>query len=224
MNEDNALRRGSVVHVDFRSGSRLPEQPRVVVRRSTSGRWLVLEVAGELDLEAGSLLDDVGDDPSFVVLDLHEVTFMDCSSLRVLRDAQRRARAAAGTLRLAAASVPVLRILALTRLDRAFPTFDTVREAISLPVTAGGDPMRRSAVPSAERLTERWDGAVRRRMTIEQARGALAQIHGISPEDAFTLMRVYSASHSRHLSEIARLVVEDPAAVLEVTACMKPNP
>ena len=36
-------------------------------------------------------------------------------------------------------------------------------------------------------------------------------------------MRVYSASHSRQLSEIARLVVEDPTAVLEVTACMKLN-
>ena len=102
MSEDNLRRRASVVHVDFRSGSRFPEQLRMVVRRSTSRRWLVLEVTGEMDLEAGSLLDDVGDDPSFVVLDLHEVTFMDCSSLRVLRDAQRRARAAGGTLRLAA--------------------------------------------------------------------------------------------------------------------------
>ena len=224
MNEDNARRRASVVHVDFRSGSRLPERLRVVARRSRSSRWLVLEIAGEMDLEAGPLLDDLGDDPSFVVLDLHEVTFMDCSSLRVLQDALRRARAAGGTLRLAAASVPVLRILALTRLDRAFATFDTVRDAISLPVTASGDPVTRSAIPSGEGLTERWDGAVLRRMTIEQAGGALAQIHGISPEDAFTLMRVYSVSHSRHLSEIARLVVEDPTAVLEVTACMKPNP
>ena len=119
--------------------------------------------------------------------------------------------------------MPVLRILALTRLDLAFAKFDTVREAISLPVTASGDPVTRPAVPAREGLAERWE-ALHRRMTIEQARGALAQIHGISPEDAFTLMRVYSVSHSRHLSEIARLVVEDPTAVLEVTACMKPNP
>ena len=224
MNEDNAIRRGAVVHVDFRSGSRLPEELSVVVRRSRSGRWLVLEVAGEMDLEAGSLLDGVGDDPSFVVLDLHKVTFMDCSSVRVLQNAQRRARAAGGTLRLAAPSVAVLRILALTRLDRAFAKFDTVGDAISVPVAAGGDPGTEGAIPSGEVHTERWDGAVLRRITIERARSALAQIHGISPEDAFTLMRVYSVSHSRHLSEIARLVVEDPTAVLEVTACMKSHP
>ena len=221
MSADSLPRRGSVVHVDFGSGSRFPEELDMVVRGTTSGRWLVLQITGEVDLEAGSLLDDVGDDPSFVVFDLEGVTFMDCSSLRVLGDVQRRARAAGGSLRLAAVSMQVLRLLALTRLDLAFAQFDTVREAISLPLTPGRDPVARPAIPALEGLAEQLQEELHRRMTIERARGALAQIHGISPEDAFTLMRVYSVSHRHRLSEIARLIVEDPTAVPEVTACMK---
>ena len=106
-----------------------------MVRRSRSGTWLVLEVAGEMDFEAGRSSMMSATTRASVVFDLHGVTSMDCSSLRVLQNAQRRACAAGGTLRLAAAS-RLLRILALTRLDRAFAKFDTVRDAISLPVTA----------------------------------------------------------------------------------------
>jgi AmiR/NasT family two-component response regulator len=61
-------------------------------------------------------------------------------------------------------------------------------------------------------------------MTIEHAKGALAQIHGISPDEAFTLMRVYSLSHRRHLIEIATLVIEDPRSVPELTAWIKQKP
>ena len=145
MNADSAPRRGSVIHVDFRSGSWFPEEPSVVIRRTRSGRWLVLEIAGEMDIQAGPLLSDVGEDPCFVVFDLHGVTFMDCSSLRVLQNAQHRALAAGGAVRLAAASQQALRILKLTHLDRAFPLFDSVLDATSLPIVprpAGGEQVR----------------------------------------------------------------------------------
>jgi anti-anti-sigma factor len=134
MNPDSAPRRGSVVHVDFRSGSWSSKEPGVVVRRTRSGRWLVLEIAGEMDLQAGPFLSDVGDDPCCVVFDLHGVTFMDCSSLRVLQNVQGRALDAGGSMRVAAASQQVLRILTLTHLVRAFPLFDSVLEATSLPL------------------------------------------------------------------------------------------
>ena len=116
-------------------------------------------------------------------------------------------------MRLAAPSVQVLRILALTRMDRAFPQFDTVRDATSFRVT-----------PVNEIPTEQLRGDLPRRRTIEAAKGALAQIHGISREAAFTLMHVYSRSHRRNVSEIARLVVDDPTAIPEVTAWIKLNP
>jgi hypothetical protein len=175
----------------------------------------------------GPILADVGVDPCLVVLDLHGVTFMDCSSLRALENLQQRARAAGGSLRLAAPSVQVLRILALTRMESAFPQFETVQMATSLAVTPRRDhvprlrPRRR---PRGAGRVEQLRGALLRRMTIEHAKGALAQIHGISPDEAFTLMRVYSLSHRRHLIEIATLVIEDPRSVPELTAWIKQKP
>ena len=52
---------------------------------------------------------------------------------------------------------------------------------------------------------------------IEQAKGALAQIHSISPDEAFELMRSYSRSHRRHLSEVAAQVTGDPSGVPGLT-------
>jgi len=150
MNPDSAPRRGSVVHVDFRSGSWSSNEPSVVVRRTRSGRWLVLEIAGEMDIQAGPLLSDIGDDPCFVVFDLHGVTFMDCSSLRVLQNVQHHALATGGEMRLAAASEQVLRVLTLTRLDAAFPLFDSVQDATSREVTPYRDPTRRSRHPGSK--------------------------------------------------------------------------
>jgi len=206
----------------------------VVVRRKMSGRWQVLEIAGEMDLQTGPILADVGVEPCFVVLDLHEVTFMDCSSLRALENLQRRARAAGGTMRLAAPSAQVLRILALTRMEGAFPQFETLQMATSLAVTPRRDavprPRGRGTVrrprrrPRGAGRTEQLRGALLRRMTIEHAKSALAQIHGINPDDAFTLMRVYSLSHRRHLIEIATLVIEDPRSVPELTSWIKQTP
>jgi anti-anti-sigma factor len=220
----------TLVHVDFRSGARFIEEPSVVVRRKMSGRWQVLEIAGEMDLQLGPILADVGVDPCFVVLDLHGVTFMDCSSLRALENLQGRARAAGGSMRLAAPSVQVLRILALTRMEGAFPQFDTVQMATSLAVTPRRDSVPRLRGRATVRRprdagrVEQLRGALLRRMTIEHAKGALAQIHGINPDDAFTLMRVYSLSHRRHLIEIATLVIEDPRSVPELTAWVKQRP
>jgi anti-anti-sigma factor len=98
---------------------------------------LVVEVTGELDLQAVPLLDALGIDPCLVVLDLHGVTFMDCSGVRALLEARRRAVAAGGSLHLAAPSRHVLSLLTLTHLGRALPVFDSVSEAIATPVGVG---------------------------------------------------------------------------------------
>lgn len=116
-----------------------PSLARDVSTRCTrSGAWLVVEVAGELDLQAVPLLDTLGIDPCFVVLDLHGVTFMDCSGVRALLEARRRAVAAGGSVHLAAPSEHVRTLLRLTHLGRALPVFDSVSEAIATPVADGG--------------------------------------------------------------------------------------
>ena len=104
------------------------------MRCTSSGAWLVVEVAGDLDLQAVPLLDAIGRDPCFVVLELREVTFIDCSGIRALLDARRRAVAAGGVVHLAAPSRHVRSLLELTHLGRAFPAFDSVPEAIAEPL------------------------------------------------------------------------------------------
>lgn len=77
--------------------------------------------------------------------------------------------------------------------------------------------LQERAIRRGELLTEQLQGALHSRVAIEQAKGALAQIHGMSPDEAFTLMRSYSRSQHRHLGEVARLVTESPADVPELT-------
>lgn len=113
--------------------SRRSPAPGVVMRYTTAGPWLVVEVGGELDLQAVPLLNTLGGEPHFVVLDLKGVTFMDCSGLHALGNAQRRALGAGGAVRLAAPSRHVLSLLRHTGLERAFPAFDTVSEATAAP-------------------------------------------------------------------------------------------
>ena len=77
--------------------------------------------------------------------------------------------------------------------------------------------LQERAIRRGELVTEQLHGALNSRVSIEQAKGALAQIHDISPDQAFELLRTYSRSHRRHLSEVAALVTGDPSAVRDLT-------
>lgn len=112
--------------------------PSVSVRGRRSGAWTILEVEGEMDIQALPLVADllrgrvVG-----VVLELHAVTFMDASGLGMMVDVQRRTRDAGGCLRLAAPSSSVRKVLVLTGCDRSFRTFDSLVRAVSAPMDLG---------------------------------------------------------------------------------------
>ncbi|MEH3078060.1 MAG: STAS domain-containing protein [Quadrisphaera sp.] len=110
------------------------------------GRFRVLAVSGEVDVYSApslkSTLVDVvdtvsgstaqsagGEAVSGVVLDLSGVTFMDSAGLGVLVGANRRARDAGMTMRLAGGSVQVLKLLAMTGLASVMPPFDDVASA-----------------------------------------------------------------------------------------------
>lgn len=73
--------------------------------------------------------------------------------------------------------------------------------------------LQERAIRRSELVTEQLQGALNSRVSVEQAKGALAQIHGISPDEAFDLLRTYSRSHRLHLSDVAALVTDDPTAV-----------
>jgi len=73
------------------------------------------------------------------------------------------------------------------------------------------------AVREATVLSDQLQGALQSRVSIEQAKGALAQIHGVGVDAAFDLMRRYARSHNRPLSAVARDVVLAPSDVHELT-------
>jgi GAF domain-containing protein len=76
--------------------------------------------------------------------------------------------------------------------------------------------LQERAVREATILSDQLQGALQSRVSIEQAKGALAQIHGVGVDDAFDLMRSFARSHNRALSEVARDVVLTPANVTEL--------
>jgi GAF domain-containing protein len=77
--------------------------------------------------------------------------------------------------------------------------------------------LQERAVREATILSEQLQGALQSRVSIEQAKGALAQIHGVGVDDAFDLMRRFARNNNRRLSAVARDVVLDPSKVPELT-------
>jgi len=59
---------------------------------------------------------------------------------------------------------------------------------------------------------EQLQRALNSRITIEQAKGALAQIHATHPDAAFEMLRNYSRRHHFRLSDVALAVLQDPAS------------
>jgi GAF domain-containing protein len=69
--------------------------------------------------------------------------------------------------------------------------------------------MQERAIRRSEALTEQLQGALNSRIVIEQAKGALAQAHGVNVDEAFGRMRAYARSHNRRLTDVAHLIVTD---------------
>ena len=73
--------------------------------------------------------------------------------------------------------------------------------------------LQERAISRGEVLSEQLQSALNHRVVIEQAKGVLAQIHGVDVDQAFDLLRSYARSHRRGLSEVAQAVLEEPASV-----------
>jgi transcriptional regulator with GAF, ATPase, and Fis domain len=78
--------------------------------------------------------------------------------------------------------------------------------------------LQERTIRRSEVLTEQLQGALNSRIIIEQAKGAIAQAHGVSVDEAFTYLRSYARRTNRRLSEVANTVVADPTSLPELTA------
>ena len=94
---------------------------------------------------------------------------------------------------------------------------DDVRVVQALADVATIGLLQERAIHRGQVLAEQLQGALNTRVVIEQAKGALARIHGISVDEAFERMRSYTRSHNRKLSEVANAVVTDPTTVADLT-------
>jgi anti-sigma B factor antagonist len=91
-------------------------------------------VGGELDLSTGpalrSRIDElVANGIRRLIVNLQEVGFLDSSGLSVLVAARKRMQEAGGELALICANESVLKVFAVTNLDRVFAIYGSVAEA-----------------------------------------------------------------------------------------------
>ncbi len=77
--------------------------------------------------------------------------------------------------------------------------------------------LQERAIRRGELLTEQLQAALNSRVVIEQAKGALAQIHAITPDEAFARLRDYSRGRRLRLGEVARAVTTSPDEHPELT-------
>ena len=73
--------------------------------------------------------------------------------------------------------------------------------------------LQERAIRRGEILTEQLQGALNSRIIVEQAKGALAQVRGVSVDEAFDLLRAYSRNHNLRLVDIARVIVTDRSSL-----------
>ena len=95
---------------------------------------VVVHVAGEIDIYSAPQLKSelqtlTESGYSDVVINMNDVPFIDSSGLGVLVVALKRAAEGQGTLRIVCTSEPVLKVLRITGLDKAFDVFQDIESA-----------------------------------------------------------------------------------------------
>jgi GAF domain-containing protein len=69
--------------------------------------------------------------------------------------------------------------------------------------------MQERTIRRAEELTEQLQGALTSRVVIEQAKGAVAALEGITPDQAFEVMRSRARSSRQRLVDVAQAVLNE---------------
>ena len=78
--------------------------------------------------------------------------------------------------------------------------------------------LQERTIHHGEILSEQLQGALNSRITVEQAKGALATTHGIDVDAAFELMRGYARRNHHRLSDVAHALLTDPTSHPELTS------
>ena len=107
----------------------------VQTRQVDSGATVVAPT-GRLDVAGAPALKDaisevVKNGPPKIVIDMEGVSFVDSTGLGSVIAALKQIRGSQGELRLAAPNQQVRVVLELTTLDRVFPYYATVEEALA---------------------------------------------------------------------------------------------
>lgn len=110
------------------------------LQTSTTDTWMVLSVAGEIDIATTEHLDGrlqaaVTASRGRLILDLSDVEFLDADGLWSILRADAGARLLSGQVRLAAPSRCVARLMAVTGLDRRLCVYPDVTQASLAPLT-----------------------------------------------------------------------------------------
>jgi AmiR/NasT family two-component response regulator len=69
--------------------------------------------------------------------------------------------------------------------------------------------MQERTIRRAEELTEQLQGALTSRVVVEQAKGAVAALRGITPDEAFELLRSRARSSQKRLVDVAQAVLDE---------------
>jgi len=77
--------------------------------------------------------------------------------------------------------------------------------------------LQERAIRHGEVLTEQLQTALNSRVVIEQAKGVVAQAHGVNPDEAFILIRHHARSTNQRLSDLANTIVTSLPALPDLT-------
>lgn len=84
---------------------------------------------------------------------------------------------------------------------------DDIRLAQAFADVAAIGILQERKVANAEERTAQLQRALDSRVAIEQAKGIIAERHGVSPQQAFDAIRGYARSHNRKLREVCEEVI-----------------
>ena len=108
---------------------------RLVTSQRFTDDAAVIGLSGDLDLatapELRTALHEALTERTKIIVDMSELRFLDSTGLGVLVRVHKKAKAAGGLVAFTSVPGNVVKILEVTCLDRVFPVYDTVDEALA---------------------------------------------------------------------------------------------